>query len=113
MTEAWRFVCARCGSVSVRKQQNGMWACINPKNNDHYSTPAVFDLKERKWLHVGKNDEEKRGVASKNSKFGEPNPYDPSGLSGQSAGHLGDVVVQSTTANQTHEGSDDVVVSDD
>jgi len=52
MTEQWRYVCPRCGSRSVRDRGNGLaWWCGYHEG----MTPAVYDLKEDTWDHVGRD----------------------------------------------------------
>lgn len=52
--DIYRYACGRCGSQSVRRQQNGTWQC---NSNKHHSTPAVYDLKMGWWVHMGPEQE--------------------------------------------------------
>lgn len=52
--EPYRYCCARCGSHTVRKKPNGGFACNGKKA--HRDTPAVWDKKTERWIHVGRTE---------------------------------------------------------
>jgi len=46
MSEAYRYTCARCGSVSVRHNVGDGWYC----GRHGHHTPVVFDRKRKAWV---------------------------------------------------------------
>jgi hypothetical protein len=61
MIEAWRYTCARCGSVCVL---SNAWAEGWNCRACGVHTPAVYDLKQNRWDHIAQTEQPSDPVPS-------------------------------------------------
>lgn len=71
MTDQWRRQCGRCGSTAVKNNSGRGWHC----NGHNGRTPAVYDLKESRW--VVEDPEPPDGPVPKDGSLGLGRPETP------------------------------------